>query len=68
MQKINKKLSIAKETIRSLDVLHLRGVAGGQSMLTCSDLCPDSDAGCIDTKFVHGCVSPSKNCDPTLGC
>jgi hypothetical protein len=62
MHKSKKKLAVARETIRCLDDLRLRDVVGGQTKLTCSDICPDSDGGCVDTLFVQGCVDPTFHC------
>jgi hypothetical protein len=60
MQKAKKKLAVGRETIRRLDDLALRGIVGRGTNRTCSDLCGDTDVGCIDTAFIHGCV-PATN-------
>lgn len=62
----SKKLMLARDTLRHLNALDLRRAGGGQTLLTCSDLCSSPDLctdtnvprWCnLDTQFVHGCAS-----------
>jgi hypothetical protein len=62
-QSKKKKLVVAKETVRRLDEIQLRGVAGGQTKFQCSTICPDSDpAVCVQTFFNDGCNGPTVAC------
>ena len=56
----NKKLILGKTTLRALSSDALQGVAGGQTLATCSLYC--SDRICPDTQFVHGCNSYTNYC------
>ncbi len=61
MKKSPKKLSLHRETLRSLEESAVQEVVGGVSARTCG-------TPCSATCTVYPCVAPSDNCSFTPNC